>query len=131
MCKASGNPLRAVGLFLWDGRLSLLHHIRQINADGVSDAQHEFHCRIAQSALDEAQHGFRHAGILRDGIIRELPSQACLAQEADDFDTHGFVMFQLKHTAALQNFWLDCYFAIVKYCRASNTAGPFGCTTTE
>ena len=69
----------------------------KVNADAASDAQHEFHGRIAKPVVHEAQHGFRYAGRLRDRIIREFAPFPFFTQKANDLGTDGLVVASFRH----------------------------------
>jgi hypothetical protein len=90
---------------------------RKVCANTVSDAKRQFHCRIAKSPLDEAQHGFGNARTLRDRIIGKSPADALLAQEPDNFMANRFVVADTRHAEAWQRMRFDIYFAMVKHRR--------------
>jgi len=48
----------------------------QISPDAVGNMEQQFHGRVAQSPLNQAQHGLRHARTLGDGIARKFPAFA-------------------------------------------------------
>src|ERR1035438_285757 len=95
--------------------LGLLDESRKTNADTVSNSQHEFHGRVAKPSVHQAQHGFRYAGFLRNGIIRQISLFPFLAQQSNDLRADGLVMANFGHISNLLIFWLDRYFAMVKY----------------
>ena len=94
--------------------LRLFDECRKVCANTVSNAKRQFQCRVAKPALDEAQHGFRDARLLRDDVIGEFPALALLSQEPDNFVADGFVMADTRHAEAWQENRFDIYFAIVK-----------------
>jgi hypothetical protein len=91
------------------------YQCREVRADAVSDAKREFQCRIAETPLNEAQHGFGNTRALRDRIIGKFPALSLLLQESDDFITNGFVVADSRHNEVWQGKRFDIYFAIVKY----------------
>ena len=80
-----------------NGDLCFLEDGGEIGFDAVSDSKHEFHGRITKSPVHEAQHGFRHAGFLGDGIIRNLSLFPFFTQKSNDLGTDGLVMAIFWH----------------------------------
>lgn len=101
--------------FLNDLVFRQFYQRREVRADAISDAKHQFQGRIAEAALNEAQHGFRNPGALRDLIIGKFLALSLLLQEPDDFITDSFVVADSWHNAVWQGNRFDMYFARVKY----------------
>jgi hypothetical protein len=90
-------------------------------ADAIGHPKHQFHGGIPQIALHQAEHGFRDAASLRDGVIRELAAFPRFSQEPNNLFADGFIMSDSGHAASLQKRGLDTYFAMVKYRRMAET----------
>jgi hypothetical protein len=88
---------------------------RKVCANAVSNAESQFQSWVAQPPLNQAQHGFGDARILRDGIIGKSSALALLAQESNNFLANGFVVANSGHAEVWQKKRFDIYFAIVKY----------------
>jgi hypothetical protein len=96
---------------------------REVRTDAISDAKRQLQGRIAEAALNEAQHGFRNPGALRDLIIGKFLALSLMLQESDDFITDSFVVADSWHNAVWQGNRFDIDFAMVKY---SGSAEPVG-----
>jgi hypothetical protein len=88
---------------------------RKVRTDTIRDPKHQLHCRVPKSALDQAQHGFGHAGTLCDSVLGELSAFALPLQTPNDLLSDGLVMSNSGHDEGLQQKALDAYIAMVKY----------------
>ena len=98
-----------------NGPRRFLNESREIRPDAISDAKHQFHCRIPQAPFDQTEHGFRHARTLGHGIIREMSALPLVLQEPNYLFSDGFIMSDSRHAVIWQKIPLDIYIAIVKY----------------
>jgi hypothetical protein len=108
----------------------LLHDRRQTHANAIGHPKHQFHRWISQITLHQAEHGFRDAASLGDGVIRELAAFPRFSQEPDNLFADGFIMSDSGHAESLQKRGLDTYFAMVKYRRTTQKrpgARPMSC----
>lgn len=97
--------------------LRLFDECRKVCSNTVSNAKRQFQCRVAKPPLDEAQHGFGDARLLRDGVIGKFPAFALVSQEPDNFIANSFVVADTRHDEGWQERGFDIYFAIVNILR--------------
>jgi hypothetical protein len=107
-----------------------LYESGKAHANAIGHPKHQFHGGIPQITLYQAEHGFRDAASLGDGVIRELAAFPRFSQEPNNLFADGFIMSDSGHAESLQKRGLDTYFAMVKYHRRKQNTGkgrPFFC----
>jgi hypothetical protein len=92
-----------------------LYQRRKIGTDCIGNSEHQFNGRVAQTVLNQAEHGFRDARALAHRVIRQFPTNSLVPQKPDEFPANRLIMSNIGHVEALQKKGLDSYFAMVKY----------------
>jgi len=113
----------AFAAFLDNLLFCLFYQRREVCADAIGYSKRQFQSRTAETALDEAQHGFGNTRALRDGIVGKSPALSLLLQESNDFITDGFVVADSRHAKVWLKKRFDIYFAIVKHRRRAGAGG--------
>ena len=93
---------RSLGSRAASRRCGPFYERRKISPDSIGNSEHQFEGRVAQTALNQTEHGFRNPRTLTHRVIRQFPTKSLIPQKPDKFPANRFIMSNISHVEALQ-----------------------------